>query len=58
MSEYVFNSPYFKSKHGSGVVTIQKGGKTMVLDFNKTTVANPSTLIFQKKPDAKAGNRK
>lgn len=35
----VFDSPFFWSDHDSGVVTIQKGGKKMVLDFNQSTVS-------------------
>ncbi len=38
LPENVFDSPFFHSREGSGVVTIQKGGRSMILDFNKTTV--------------------
>lgn len=38
LPENVFDSPFFQSKAGSGVVTIQKGGRRMILDFSKTTV--------------------
>ena len=31
----VFDSPYMNSVHGSGVVTIEKGGRKLVLDFNE-----------------------
>lgn len=31
----VFDSPYLSSDHGSGVVTISKGDKKLVLDFNE-----------------------
>jgi len=34
--EKVFDSPYLQSVHGSGVVTIKKGDKKQVLDFNIT----------------------
>ena len=33
--EKVFDCPYFSSKHGSGLVTIQKGKRKLVLDFRK-----------------------
>ena len=31
----VFDSPYLSSDHGSGVVTIKKGSRKLVLDFNQ-----------------------
>lgn len=31
----VFDSPYLDSDHGSGVVTIKKDDKKLVLDFNE-----------------------
>ena len=34
--EKVYDSPYISSQYGSGVVTIQKGERKLVLDFNKT----------------------
>lgn len=33
--ETVFDSPYLNSVHGSGVVTIEKGERKLVLDFNE-----------------------
>lgn len=36
LPENVFDCPFFKSKHGSGIITIQKGDEKMILDFNKT----------------------
>lgn len=33
--EHVFDSPYLKSKYGSGLVTIEKGPRKLVLDFNE-----------------------
>ncbi len=35
--EKVFDSPYLSSVHGSGIVTIQKGDRKLVLDFNTTS---------------------
>ncbi len=32
----VFDSPYIRSAHGSGIVTIKKGNRKLVLDFNQT----------------------
>jgi hypothetical protein len=32
----VFDSPFMNSVHGSGVVTIQKGDRKLVLDFSQT----------------------
>ncbi len=32
--EYVFKSPFFKSKYNSGIITLQKGDKKLVLNFN------------------------
>ena len=33
-SEKVFDSPFLKSEYDSGVVTIEKGSRKRVLDFN------------------------
>ena len=33
--EKVFDSPYLRSEYDSGVVTIEKGSRKLVLDFNK-----------------------
>ena len=35
----VFDSPFFWSDHDSGIVTIQKDGRKMVLDFNRSAVS-------------------
>ncbi|MDP6940327.1 MAG: hypothetical protein QF848_16000, partial [Planctomycetota bacterium] len=34
----LFASPFMHAEHGSGIVTIQKGDRKMVIDFNKNTV--------------------
>jgi hypothetical protein len=33
--EKVFDSPYMNSVHGSGVVTLAKGDRQLVLNFNE-----------------------
>lgn len=43
LPEKVYVSPFFSSKHGSGVITIQKDDKKLILDFNNNT----STEVYQ-----------
>lgn len=43
LPERVFDSPFFQSKHGSGIVTIQKGDRKRILDFNTSTVTDQKT---------------
>ncbi len=34
----VFDSPYLRSDHGSGIVTLEKGARKLVLDFNEKLI--------------------
>lgn len=43
LPEKVYDSPFLSSKHGSGVITIQKDDKKLILDFNNNT----STQVYQ-----------
>lgn len=35
MPDYVFDSPFFRSRHASGVIKIRKGSRELILDFNR-----------------------